>query len=403
MHVAIDMQGAQGPFRQLGIGRYSRQFVTAIVRTAGRHRVTILKNGAQKRYHSAFEDMEALAAVASRRVWFPAVDPVDGRASNALYEFNQALFEALLLQIRADVIHHTHAFEGFSDSAFVPKSLNLPVAKTFTFYSLQPPDSQRHLNQQDDEGDFNRGQLQAMRQANQLFLMSDVVAHETIEAFKGQFAPQIYSVGYGSDTYAPSATTMYMENTHAPNGRPDFNGLGATILYYGRFDNHGDIDLLIEAFSRTHIARDGRGKLLLAGVPAETVKTIKDLASWMNIGESVEIFQYPVNDILLQSLMAQCTVFVYPSSHEEHGQPIAEAISAGAAVICSDLEPFRKIHARSDARFLPGDASHLTCLIDRYASESVLRDELRRDLQDHRIDSWDDVGRNAWRAWESVS
>ena len=103
-----------------------------------------------------------------------------------------------------------------------------------------------------------------------------------------------------------------------------------------------------------------------------------------------------VNDDELCSLYCQCEVFVFPSIHEGFGLPVLEAISFGAAVICSNTTSLPEVVGNSEALFDPTDPDEIASKL----SQSLTDPDFRRSLKEAALKqaqrfSWKRVGQVA--------
>lgn len=119
------------------------------------------------------------------------------------------------------------------------------------------------------------------------------------------------------------------------------------ILCVSTLHPHKGIEGLLRAFAefRTH---HPEFRLVLAGMKGFAAARIEQLA-----GEGVEITGWIPRAQLLE-LYRRAWAFVYPSTFEGFGMPVAEAMAAGIPVACSDIPPLREVAGDAALYFAPG-------------------------------------------------
>lgn len=121
---------------------------------------------------------------------------------------------------------------------------------------------------------------------------------------------------------------------------------GAPTLCVGRLEPRKNVELLLHAFALApHL-----GELWLAGdSKGDHARALQSLAHELRIAERVR-FLGLVDDRRLAELYANCRCVALPSLREGFDLPLAEALRAGAPVVCSDLPVHREL-ARDAARY----------------------------------------------------
>ena len=110
--------------------------------------------------------------------------------------------------------------------------------------------------------------------------------------------------------------------------------IGKYILYYGGYRKNKNVDVLLEAFEKV----EGYS-LVLTG----SSKAISNLIKEKGINDN-RIFNWGfVSDEEIKCLLDNCTAFVFPSSYEGFGSPVAEALCRGARVICNNIDVLREV------------------------------------------------------------
>jgi glycosyltransferase involved in cell wall biosynthesis len=115
------------------------------------------------------------------------------------------------------------------------------------------------------------------------------------------------------------------------------------VLTVAQHRNNKNIPLLIRAFYRLlQSARPPVPKLVVVGIEGPETQSIRSLITHLHLDEYV-ILVHGLGEVELQWCYAHCEAFVAPSKTEGFGLPVAEALLAGARVVCSDIAAFREI------------------------------------------------------------
>ncbi|HEX3580032.1 MAG TPA: glycosyltransferase family 1 protein [Thermoanaerobaculia bacterium] len=160
---------------------------------------------------------------------------------------------------------------------------------------------------------------------------------------------------------------------------------GRYFLYVGNDKPHKNVDVLVDAFSKTENA-----SLVLAGAAFERFKS----------RERVIVTGF-VNDAELAALYRGAIALVMPSREEGFGLPALEAMACGCAVITSNAAALVEItgdaalHVEPDAASLAGAMTRIAC------DESLCRALASRGIARAKQFTWTrcaELTRNAYRA-----
>lgn len=136
------------------------------------------------------------------------------------------------------------------------------------------------------------------------------------------------------------------------------------ILCVSTLHPHKGIEALIAAFAKFR-ASHPEFRLVLAGMRGFASANIESLA-----GEGVETTGWIPREQLLD-LYRRAWAFVFPSTFEGFGMPVAEALAAGVPVACSDIPPLREVAGEAVLYFPPGAPE-----LERICFDEELRSQL---------------------------
>ena len=156
------------------------------------------------------------------------------------------------------------------------------------------------------------------------------------------------------------------------------------VVVVGRLDPYKRVDLVIRAFARLREDAD----LIVIGQGAQE-PVLRQLVDDLGVGNRVRFLGGVSKDDLHQWLRT-ASVVVAMSLHEAFGLTIAEALTAGAVVVASDIPAHREV-----ASLVEHDAVSLVPIDGDTAQIAVAIDERLRGpgtpVDTHGIISWSDV------------
>lgn len=228
-----------------------------------------------------------------------------------------------------DVTH----FPSFPPSAFVqPKRAMITIHDlTWWKYPATSSTAGRH---------YYRRLAEHSASAAMIVTVSETVKDELLERFPHASVVVIGNI-VAIDAVLPEAYAL-------PN-RP-------YLLAVGSIEPRKNLQRLAEAFGRSGLADDF--DLLLVGRQA-----------WGNVPRGVK-FTGPVSDAQLSTIYSSAKALVAPSLYEGFGLPIAEAISLGVPVYCSDIPVFREVARDLGNYFIPTEIESIVESLRRAAARA---------------------------------
>lgn len=403
MRLVIDMYGAQAPANRLrGVGRYAADLTAAMLARAGTHEVHLLYSAA---YPTDFAQLRARFSgqlgPGRQRAWQNAAPG----GAEALFSTPQGRAATLLREdaIRAlnpDALLVMSLFEGFVDLHHAPLSA---TPKAFTtgniVYDFTPLDPAYGYLAAGPLRDWYDEVLQAQSRHDLLFAISEATRRDAIRVL-GAAPERVVTVHAGVDRSlfypAPPGTDRQALRQKL--------GLGErTVFCYGGTDLHKNIEGLIRAIALAgHHARPVT--LALAGkIAPDRLQALQATALSAGLpADRLRLLGRLDDGDLLHHLWA-ANVVVYPSRSEGFGLPVAEAMAAGAAVLCGDRTSLPEIIGRPDAMFPPDDPAEMARRIAQVLDNEGFARDLRHTGPDRaaRFD-WNHVADRIWAAFDAA-
>jgi len=152
------------------------------------------------------------------------------------------------------------------------------------------------------------------------------------------------------------------------------------ILYVGNILPHKNLAGLILAFNILQ-EKYKDYKLIIIAKRDKNFFTLSNLIKKLNLEKKIIFFDFVFdNDLVLFYNFSN--IFVFPSFYEGFGLPPLEAISCGATVACSYIEPLKEILNNSVIYFDPYSFKDIAEKIDLVLSDDKLMIDLRKRAQE---------------------
>lgn len=150
----------------------------------------------------------------------------------------------------------------------------------------------------------------------------------------------------------------------------------AFFLYPANFWPHKNHAALLTAFGMHLAANPESGaRLVLTGADTGLASSLKEAAATMGLADRV-LFTGYVTDEELAALTTCCLALVFPSLFEGYGMPVAEAMSLGKPVLCSDLTSLPEVGGDAALYFDPRKPQEIAAAMAQIES----RPELAADM-----------------------
>lgn len=115
--------------------------------------------------------------------------------------------------------------------------------------------------------------------------------------------------------------------------------------------------------------------MVFTGALLETNQIIRDAVQQMGLSEKVHFLGYVPEDDL-SAILAGCRFLIFPSLFEGFGIPVAEAMSFGKPVLCSNVTSLPEVGGDAALYFDPRRPSEIVTVIERVLADSCLNNHL---------------------------
>lgn len=154
---------------------------------------------------------------------------------------------------------------------------------------------------------------------------------------------------------------------------------GPFFLYVSALWEYKNQDKLIRAFDKLIKERAISHQLILVGKGLSTKNSyelyLKKLIQELHLEDRVLMPGFIGHD-KLKYLYKQCDVFVFPSSYESFGNPLFEAMSAGAPIVSANVHSFPEMIKDAGVLVDPLDVDALAEAIYKVSQDRTFKDQI---------------------------
>ncbi len=404
MRLVIDLQSLQTGSNERGVGRYTLGLTKAMLQGAGRHEIILALNGRDPEgVRAARRNFAGLLPPEHIRAWqapeFGTWAEPSERWRNRAAELAREYF---LANLGSDAVHVSAIFEGFFADAMTSIGLlgRQPPVGTI-LYDLTPLRIPGTYIAGGPIRDWYLGKLRDMSRARRWLAISEATRRDGID-FLGLNPAHVVNISAGVDPKFAATRGATDGIKRLAQERDLQEGF---ILYYGGLDTHKNVVRLVEAYAMlpAEVRRDR--PLAIVGKPPHPafLAPIEEAVVRAQLTAREVRFLGRVEDAELVSLLHACAFSICPSLMEGFGLPVLEAMSAGAAVLCSNTSCLPEVIGRADATFDPRSASSIA----ERMNEVLVDDAFRAELQAYgperaKLFTWANSAHKAIEAYEAL-
>lgn len=204
----------------------------------------------------------------------------------------------------------------------------------------------------------------AVRRAAALLCISEATAKALVDRFPA---------AAGRTVVAPLGATLAPVEELGPDEEASLPS-GGFVLAVGTLEPRKNLPRLVAAYSR--LERDVQADHPLVVVGPAGWEMGETSAALRLLGERCRVLGY-VSDAALAELYRRCAVFCYPSLGEGFGLPVLEAMTAGAAVITSNVSSLPEVGGEAVEYVDPLDVQSVAAALTRVLDDESRRRELK--------------------------
>jgi glycosyltransferase involved in cell wall biosynthesis len=382
------------------MGRYSLSLAKAMIAEAREHEVVIVMSTAFPRELARLR-REFRGLLPAESIISISMPPGTAVGGNRLWlrESAERSLRRQLLALKPDAIHIPSVFSGSNDDAVAPwPEAGDDVLWAVTLYDLIPlVRADEFLNDRAFRI-WYEGRLANLRRADLLLAISEASRTDAIHHI-GLPPESVSMIGAATepDFSSPQATADQVEKQLQNLGiKGDF------VFYLGGCTSYKNFDGLLKAYALLPMSLRQQFKLVLAGQISEnSAKALRRRHEAIGLKNEEVLLLENLSDEDLSVLYARCHVFIFPSLYEGFGLPIIEAMSCGAAVICSNTSSMVEVMGDETATFDPTDPKSISDKLREVLENETFRQKLiARGRQHAATFRWQDVARRTWTALE---
>ena len=395
MHLVFDLFACQTASRLRGIGRYTQSLAEVMVRQAGDHAVTLMRD-ASPTYRDSAETL--------RQAFLPLVPR--GRLVSYSYPPRSVLphdaqgYEA----VASALIHHawrsvgpdaiiSNPFEGWCESGIEPLPASygsaLQVALVYDFIPYLFAD---HYLTDPAYKAWYLARLAALGRFDLLLAISEATRQDAIRILGIEPERVVNISGAVSPLFQPTQVP--------PAAR--FEIRKPFVLYTGNADYRKNQTGMLQAYAALPPALRASHQLVLNQVGSLTEFWRTAAAAGLHRDEVVVTGH--ISDAELTSLYSHCALFVFPSLYEGFGLPILEAMSCGAPVLAADNSSIPELVGDPTMMFDASQCEAITTAMARALIDPAWRAHLcAYGKKRGAAFSWDRCARLAWQAIQTTA
>lgn len=402
LRIVVDLQACQSGSKFGGIGRYTQNLVSALLRQCKNHEIIFVLNDI---FLDSIPNVYSLLADVDRKNIriFQVPSPInyndkDNHFRNSVAE---VLYENFIFSLKPDIFFISSLVEGLGDNVITSiGKLGYQNITCTIMYDLIPlVEKEKYLKDNITSQHYMR-KMADFKKAASLLSISEFSKQQAIDllsinqdsvtnissAVDGKFKPIKYD-----DDYLKTIFLKYGINRKF-------------FLYTASFDQRKNHFRLIEAFSMLPANVKKDYQLVIVGNGWNGIyEHFRSVAKNFGLKECDIIFAGYMTDEELLVIYNSAFLFVFASLSEGFGLPALEAMSCGIPTIGSNRTSIPEVIGEERALFDPFDSKSISNKI----LEVIEDEDFRKTLSLHALDfskkfSWDASAKRSIEAFETL-
>lgn len=291
-------------------------------------------------------------------------------------ELDGLMVSRCLAPLKADLVHVSHAFEGFGDRVALPShTLKAPgQVVSATLYDLIPLLFQDHYFQSDEFARWYHSRLDWLRQADLLLAISESSRQDAIELL-GLDPQRIVTIHGGiGPQFRPADDRQGVRAAL----RAKYRLRERFILYTGGDDHRKNIGGAIRGYAELPgVMRAQTQLVIVCSMDASRREMYLDIGRRAGLADGDVVITGFVPEADLVAFYQSCDLFLFPSLYEGLGLPVLEAMACGAPTIGGNNSSIRELIGRPDAMFDAASGASIASAIAGVLADDGFAEALR--------------------------
>lgn len=402
MRIVIDLQACQSGSKFGGIGRYTQNLVSGLLRQRKNHEIIFVLNDI---FLDSVSNIYSLLADVDRKNIriFQVPSPVNynDEQNHFRNHIAEILYENFIFSLKPDVFHIASFVEGLGDNVITSIGrLGYQDITSAIMYDLIPLVEKEKYLQDSITSDHYMRKMDDFKKAACLLSISEFSRQQAIEllginphyitnissAVDEKFKPIIYDDKYLKEVLKKHGITKKF------------------FLYTASFDQRKNHQGLIEAFSMLPSEVKNNYQMLIVGNGWSGIyEHFKSVAKGFGLKDGDIVFAGYIPDEELLAIYNSAFLFVFPSQSEGFGLPALEAMSCSIPTIGSNTTSIPEVIGEKRALFNPYDVQSISSKI----LEVIENEDFRKHLSRHALEfsknfSWDASAKKSIEAFEEL-
>ena len=355
VRVLFDLQALQNESAARGIGRYVREFFTALSERDDLELVGLLNHAFSETLHDLRAEVARLVGEENVLVWHGLQRSAEKHAENvSRARLNRYIYEDFLASLEFDVLLVGSLFDGYADDTVVSLGREGSYLRTVVHYDLIPLLNPKDFFWDENYHRFYRERLEQLTSADVLFAISDATALEA-EQNLPRGDRRIVTIG--------AAINHQFFNKDLAVDRALIDSFGITrpyVLHLSSLEPRKNFDGLIRGFSK--LPKKIRDKYQLAFVGTAHpgyAALLRTEAARHGLEAGQLVILSGLGDDAVVQLYRGAALFCFPSLHEGFGLPALEAMASGCPTVGSDRSSIPEVIGDKELLFNPEDENDI--------------------------------------------